>query len=66
MRFKVCNLLRQAADTIEHRRRDEAAYAYMLEQLAEHLALVRDGDETWEDFAEVWCLTERDRPKVAS
>ena len=44
MRFNVCNLLRQAADTIEHRRRDEAAYAYMLEQLAEHLALVRDGD----------------------
>lgn len=66
MRVNVCNMLRQAADTIEHRRGDDGAYSYMLETLSEHLALVRDGQETWADFAEVWCLTERDRPKVAA
>lgn len=66
MRINVCNMLCQAADTIEHRRRDEGAYAYMLEQLAEHLAIIRDGEATWEEFAEVWCLTERDRRKEAA
>ena len=61
MRCSAIGLLKQAADTIEHRRKDEGAYAYMLGELADHLAGVRDGNHTWEEFAEFYCLTERDR-----
>ena len=56
MRVNLINMLRQAADTIEHRRRDDGAYAFMLEEVAGHLADVRDGKHTWDEFAEAYCL----------
>ncbi len=61
MRWNAINMLRQAQECIEHRRRDDGGYAYGLEALAENLAKVREGESTWEEFAEFYCLTERDR-----
>ncbi|QUT04015.1 hypothetical protein KFK14_12750 [Sphingobium phenoxybenzoativorans] len=66
MRVNAPNLLRQAADCIEHRRSDTGAYAAMLRDLQADLLLVRDGKRTWEEFAEFYCLAERDRPKEAA
>lgn len=66
MRVNACNMLRQAAETIEQRKPDRGAYAFMLEQLGEHLGMIRDGQATWDEFAELYCLTERDRAKVAA
>jgi len=62
MRVNLIGLLSQSANTIEHRRRDEGAYAFMLRELAEHLQLVRDGKATWEEFAALYCLTPADAP----
>lgn len=62
MRVNAINMLNQASVCIEGRKPDTGAYAYMLEELAGHLADVRDGRHTWEEFAECYCLTERDRP----
>lgn len=64
-RVNVCNMLRQAADTIKHRRADKGAYAFMLEQLSEHLEMLRDDPSLWGEFAEIYCLTERDRKAAA-
>lgn len=61
MRVNACNMLRQAAETIENRKADKGAYAFMLEQLSEHLGMIRDGQASWDEFAELYCLTERDR-----
>ena len=66
MRCNAIGLLKQAADTIEHRRRDDGAYAFMLGELAGHLANVRDGKHTWDEFAEFYCLTERDRKEAGN
>ncbi len=66
VRVNVIGLLRQSADTIEHRRRDDGAYAFMLSELAEHLAAVRDGKHTWDEFAEAYCLTVRDRANATA
>lgn len=63
MRVNVIGLLNQASDCIENRAPDTGAYGYMLSELAGHLAAVRDGSATWDEFAELYCLTERDRPK---
>lgn len=67
MRWNVINMLRQAQDCIEQRKRDDFGYAFGLEELGRHLAEVRDGKHTWDEFAEFYCLTERDRkPSTAS
>lgn len=63
MRVNACNMLRQAAKAIDPKR-DHGAYAFMLEELAEHLGQVRDGQHTWAEFSDAYCLTEHDR-KVA-
>lgn len=66
MRCNAINLLRQASECIEYQREDDGAYAFMLGELAVHLGEVRDGKHTWGEFAEAYCLTERDRPKATS
>lgn len=60
MRVNAVNMLRQASKAIDPER-DHGAYAFMLDELADHLGQVRDGKHTWEEFAEAYCLTERDR-----
>ncbi|WP_311271266.1 hypothetical protein [Sphingobium sp. WCS2017Hpa-17] len=60
MRINAINMLNQAAKAISKEGR-KFAYDYSLQQLAEHLGDVRDGKHTWEEFAEFYCLTERDR-----
>lgn len=60
MRINLPNLLMQAADVIEHRKRDEGAYAFMLSEVASHLRDVRDGRHTWAEFAEAYCLLPND------
>jgi hypothetical protein len=57
MKLNAINMLKQAASTIENRRKDDGGYAWALEQLADHLADVRDGRHTWQEFAEGYCLT---------
>ena len=61
MRWNLINMLRQARECIENSDHDTGGYAYGLECLEENLAAVRDGRDTWADFAEFYCLTERDR-----
>lgn len=63
MRINVCNMLRQASQAIDPER-DHYGHAFMLEELSKHLAGVRDGKHTWAEFAEAYCLTERDRPQA--
>ncbi len=60
MKINAVNMLRQAARAI-YPKRDRGAYAFMLEELAEHLEQVRDGQHTWDEFAQAYCLTETDR-----
>lgn len=60
MRVNAVNMLRQAANAIDPDK-DHGAYEFMLGELSGHLAMVRDGQHTWEEFAEAYCLTERDR-----
>ena len=60
MRLNVINMLNQASLHIANGGQN-FAYDYALTELAAHLAAVRDGDHTWEEFAEAYCLTERDR-----
>ena len=59
MRVNAINMLRQAARAIDPAA--TGAYDLMLEQLGLHLADLRDGKTTWAEFAEFYCLTERDR-----
>lgn len=63
MRVNAVNMLRQAAQAIDPRK-DDGAYVFMLDEFSQHLAMVRDGLHTWEEFAQAYCLTESDR-KVA-
>ena len=65
MRVNAIGLLKQAADTSDHRRKDRGSYAYMLGELADHLADVRAGKHTWEEFAQFYCLTPADAEKSA-
>ena len=64
MRWNLINMLRQARECIEDSGIDTGGYAYGIECLEENLAAVRDGIDTWEEFAEFYCLTERDRKPV--
>ncbi|QUT07961.1 hypothetical protein KFK14_11545 [Sphingobium phenoxybenzoativorans] len=66
MRCNAINMLRQAKNCLEGGQSDDFGYSVSLEMLAEHLADVRDGKHTWEEFAEFYCLTERDRKQVAA
>ncbi|WP_287002330.1 hypothetical protein [Sphingobium sp.] len=59
MRVNAINMLRQAARAIDPNA--IGAYDLMLEQLGLHLADLRDGKQSWAEFAEFYCLTERDR-----
>jgi len=60
MRINAINMLRQASRTMTRQGRS-FGYDSTLEILAEHLEMVREGKASWEQFAEVYCLTERDR-----
>jgi len=60
VRVNLINMLRQSARAIDPDR-DHGAYAFMLEEVADHLNDVRDGKHTWDEFAEFYCLTERYR-----
>lgn len=60
MRINAINMLRHASRNITANGKDYA-YDFALAELATHLAAVRDGEHTWAEFAEAYCLTERDR-----
>jgi len=60
MRCNVINMLSQSAAAITHQGR-QFGYDFSLQELARHLGEVRDGMHSWEEFAEFYCLTERDR-----
>jgi hypothetical protein len=62
MRCNAINMLRQAVQAIDPER-DDFGYAYMLGEFSSHLAHVRNGEISWEEFAEFYCLTARDRPQ---
>lgn len=64
MRCNAINMLRQASKAIT-REGQQYGYDFSLEELSRHLGEVRDGKHTWEEFAEFYCLTERDRPRTA-
>lgn len=66
MRWNIINMLAQAKNCLENRERDVGGYAYGIECLMENLEQVRDGKATWDEFAEFYCLTERDRPAPKS
>jgi len=61
MRVNAINMLRQAARAVDPQA--TGMYPLMLEQLGLHLAALRDGETSWEEFAEFYCLTEADRSK---
>lgn len=61
MRCNAINMLRQASNAITREGKDYG-YDFSLGELGRHLAEVRDGQHSWEEFAEFYCLTERDRP----
>lgn len=63
MRVNVVNMLRQAAKAIDPRK-DDGAYAFMLDELSDHLEMVRDGQHTWDEFAQAYCLAEQDRKAI--
>jgi len=56
LKVNVINMLRQAGKAIDPNA--IGAYPYMLEQLGEHLAALRDGTTTWPEFAEFYCLND--------
>lgn len=60
MRVNAIQMLRQSSRLIDPKR-DDGSYSWMLGEFATALEQVRDGNGTWEDFAETFCLTERDR-----
>lgn len=60
MKLNAPNMLRQAARAIDPRK-DDGAYVWALEQLAEHLEDVREGRHTFEEFAQAYCLTKQGR-----
>ncbi len=64
MRCNAINMLRQAAGAITREGR-QYGYDFSLEEFGRHLGEVRDGVHTWEEFAEFYCLTERDRKEPA-
>lgn len=65
MRINLPNLLMQAADVIQNRKRDDGAYAFMLEEVAAHLKQVRDGEHSWDEFAEAYCLLPSDAKQLS-
>lgn len=64
MRCNVINMLRQASNAITREGR-RYGYDFSLEELQRHFEEVRDGKHTWAEFAEFYCLTERDRTAKA-
>lgn len=60
MRINAIQMLRQSSRLIDPMR-DDGSYSWMLGEFATALEQVRDGNGTWEAFAETFCLTERDR-----
>jgi len=65
MRVNAINMLRQASKAITREGRLHG-YDFSLAELARHLGEVRDGKHSWEEFAEFYCLTEKDRLKRES
>ena len=64
VRCNAINMLKQASNAITKEGR-RFGYDFSLEELARHLGEVRDGQHSWEDFAEFYCLTARDRRDAA-
>ena len=60
MRCNAINMLRQAAGATSKEGRCYG-YDFSLEELARHLAQVRDGEVPVEEFLQFYCLTEADR-----
>lgn len=61
MRINAINMLRQSSRLIDGYKGDDGSYSWMLGEFATALEQLRAGETTWEDFAETFCLTERDR-----
>ena len=64
MKVNLPGLLRQAAACIDPER-DTGAYAYMLGEVADHCDDVRAGKHTPDEFAEHYCLAQRERDGAA-
>lgn len=57
MKCDLSHLLRQAAQAIDPRK-DKGAYAYMLTEVADHIADVKAGRHTLTEFAEFYKIRE--------
>ena len=57
MKCDLANALRQASRAIDPKL-DRSAYAYLLEEIAEHVDDVRSGKHTLEEFADFYKLKE--------
>lgn len=57
MKTNLSGLLRNAAAIIDPRK-DRGAYAFMLEEVADHIDAVRKGNHSLAEFAEFYCMTE--------
>lgn len=58
MRCDLANMLRRASEAIDPQH-DHGAYAFMLNQVADHVDAVRDGKHTVDEFADFYMV----RPK---
>ena len=59
MKINLAGLVRQAAALIPPKK-DTGAYAYMLNELADHIGLVRSGEATLAEFAALYGLERTD------
>lgn len=55
MKTNLAHLLRQASEAISPRK-DHGAYAYMLQQVADHIDEVKAGKHTLAEFAQFYCM----------
>lgn len=56
MKINLAHLLRQSAEAIAPKR-DRAAYAFMLNEVADHIDQVKCGEHSLAEFAEYYCIT---------
>lgn len=59
MKVNITGMLRGALRAMDPER-DEGAYAFMVEELIDHIEDVRAGKHTLEEFADFYCMA----PKV--
>jgi len=65
MKINLVGLATQAAAAIPGKR-DHGGYAFMLEQLADHVRAVRRGEATLADFANLYGLWPEDAQQIST